>query len=265
MLSGRFKILNKIDSGGYGMVYKGINVRTEEPVAIKIMNKKDEIIFRNECLIYKTIGNSTDFPKLKWILCTEKYYILVITLYGKTLLTTKKTSISENTLLDYTSKMFEKTILLHEKGILHRDIKTSNFVFNRKDEDDDEDTDIDDTIFLLDFSLSTFCYDNTGNIKPNKGIDKIIGSKKFCSIHIHNKQTPSFRDDLESVCYVVCDLINIIDWVDVEDETIIKERKLYLHNNIKIPWLKTLFGYIKGLSYESSMDIESFYNIISKN
>jgi serine/threonine protein kinase len=45
MISNKYKILNKISEGSFGLVYKGQNIRTKEYVAIKIESIKNMYIY----------------------------------------------------------------------------------------------------------------------------------------------------------------------------------------------------------------------------
>ena len=256
MISNKYKILDKINSGNFGVVYAGENIRTNEKVAIKIIEKKDEIIFKNECFIYKSLGNSIHFPKLKWVYISPDYYVLVLTLLGESIQTFKKYTLQEDKLKEIALMIFYKISLLHNMGIIHRDIKTNNCV---KDLHNDTD------IYLLDFSFSTFVIDEFGNNIINKGITNIIGSKYFCSLNIHARQTPTRRDDLESACYVIGDLINCIEWSGLTDESQIIKKKEMFGSNINLPWLTNLYRNIRELDFNESLAYSDIETYISGN
>lgn len=246
MISNKYKILDKLNSGNFGLVYKGENVRTNEQVAIKIIKKQDEIVYKNECLIYKTISKSPDFAKLKWATSTNDYYIIVLTLLGGPIDLNPSHKYNDQIIKQLSLQIFHNITNLHSFKIIHRDIKTNNFVKSLTS----------DNIYLIDFSFSTFVIDNTGSFIPNKGIENIIGSKYFCSLNIHCRQTPSFRDDLESACYVINDLILGNTWKNVKDEEeIINHKQNFIHC-IQDNWLKTLYIQIRELEYDQSLSFD---------
>jgi serine/threonine protein kinase len=251
MISNKYKILDKLSSGNFGVVYKGENIRTNEHVAIKIIKKDDEIVFKNEILIYKTISKSTDFAKLKWVTSTQDYYIIVLTLLGNTIQLSSKQINNQDFIKKLSLQIFQKIINLHSYKIIHRDIKTNNFVSSIDNHE----------IFLIDFSFSTFIIDECGDFIPNIGINNIIGSKYFCSLNIHKRNTPSFRDDLESACYVINDIIWGNTWKSLKDENEIMFHKENFYNTIQITWLKELYLIIRNLGYQQTImypEIETY-------
>ncbi|KAI1788226.1 kinase-like domain-containing protein [Ganoderma leucocontextum] len=72
---------------------------------------------------------------------------------------------------------------IHEKGIIHCDIKTSNFVFGRK-------SDL-GRLYLIDFGLCQFWSDRD---TPEKRL--AIGTLDYCSEHILRGHAPARRDDV---------------------------------------------------------------------
>ena len=131
MISNKYKILNKISEGSFGLVYKGPNVRTGEKVAIKIEKRSgDYNILKTEARIYQYLGKLDGFPQLKWFGTDIKYNYLVIDLYKCSLHTLIKTNekISFSLSLHFGIQMIERLETLHSKLLLHRDIKPDNIL-----------------------------------------------------------------------------------------------------------------------------------------
>jgi casein kinase I family protein HRR25 len=144
-------------------------------------------------------------PSVKWFGKDDTNYYMVINLLGKSLQNIKDT-IGCFTLHDalkigiYLINLIQN---IHEKGLVHRDIKPENFLFG-----------LDDTskIYIIDFG---FCKSYVGNDEhiPMKKTSNLIGSRTYASIHAHNFNELSRRDDLESLCYTLIYLVHgKLDW-----------------------------------------------------
>jgi serine/threonine protein kinase len=107
---------------------------------------------------------------------------LVMTYYEKGL--TRETL--PNNIKGIFCKMISIIENIHQLGVIHRDIKTSNFMFDANGD-----------IHLIDFGFATFYID-----KPNSIKEYILGTPSFISINIHNGNEPSRRDDLISLGYI---------------------------------------------------------------
>ena len=67
IINKKYKIINKIGEGSFGLIYKGQNIRTNEYVAIKIEPIENELkLLKNESTIYQYLNNNEGIPNVKW-------------------------------------------------------------------------------------------------------------------------------------------------------------------------------------------------------
>ena len=195
IINNEFKIIKKIGSGSFGDVYKGISLKNNNFVAIKI-EKTDKKNSRceSEYNIYNKLQGK-GFPKIYYFNNEQK--ILIMEYLGPCL----------QDLFDFCGKKFSiKTIAMiavqilnllentHNKHIIHRDIKPENLLIGIGKKKSD--------IYLIDFGLSKNYYDNKKHIdfKNNKSF---TGTYRYASIRNHRGIEQSRRDDLESVGYML--------------------------------------------------------------
>ena len=78
MLANKYRLLAKLSQGSFGQVYKAENIRTGDPVAIKIEPKSSENkSLKAEAKIYQYLAKLDGFPQLKWFGSTDKMTYLV--------------------------------------------------------------------------------------------------------------------------------------------------------------------------------------------
>jgi len=192
----KYRIINKIGSGSFGDVYKGKNVRTGELVAIKVESlSSNSQLLKGEARIARFISNHKGFAAVKWYgVDTENTYA-VFELLGSSLdiYMSRLGKFSLRTTLLLGIQMIERLQVLHENGIIHRDIKPDNFMLGHSNPD---------TLYMIDFGLAK-CYLREGQHIPPKEKKKITGTIRYASLNLHEGYEPSRRDDLISVGYMM--------------------------------------------------------------
>ena len=197
-----------IGEGAFGKIYQGYNKKNREPVAIK-MSKTDSILIKNESSIlnYLYQHGCRGIPIVHWYGIFNSYYCMVIPLYESSLyLLRNKKEFYKQTTYSIMVQAIDIIEHIHKQFVIHRDIKPQNFMIRSGE------------LFLIDFGMATFYIDSEKQtiIREEKEETKtqhITGSPKYISVNIHRGETPSRRDDLISLGYVLLFLLyGELDW-----------------------------------------------------
>ena len=130
-------------------------------------------------------------PKIYWSGMFKKSYAIVMELLGPSLsdLCDSSKPFSFYTTAKIGLQMFALLEQLHNKRLIHRDIKPDNFLLG---------TDM-KTVYIIDFGLTKRYEPMPHQLRKNT----ITGTLRYASINSHLGYEESKRDDLESLCYVL--------------------------------------------------------------
>ena len=192
----KYRIIKKLGEGSFGKVYKA--EYNGEYYAIKFEEKtKGQNLLETEATIMSYL-KGPNIPSIKSYGYNGDYNILVMQLMAKSLeeLFNKilKFSVKTTSLLAY--QMITVLQYIHDRHIIHRDIKPDNFVMGLNKENAN--------LFLLDFGLAKkYRSSKTLEQYPYIKKKKLTGTARYASIHALEEMEQSRRDDLESVGYVL--------------------------------------------------------------
>jgi len=251
IINNKYKILERIGEGAFGSIYKGQNIRTLELVAIKIEPIGNETkLLKNESTAYQYLNNIDGIPSVKWFGKDEDNYYMVIHLLGDSLQTikNKRDCFSLKLVLQIGIHIVELLKTIHEKGLVHRDIKPDNFLLGLNSDSK--------RIFIIDFGFcKSYLFD--GKHVPQKRTHNLIGSRTYASINAHNCIELSRRDDLESLGYMLIyfytgflswQLVNSNDPTNT-NETIIKSKQSITEDDALPKILVNYIKYVRNLGF----------------
>ena len=257
IINKKYKIINKIGEGSFGLIYKGQNIRTNEYVAIKIEPIENELkLLKNESTIYQYLNNNEGIPNVKWFGKDNINYYMVINLLGHSLQTIKNkyNKFSLKLILQIGIQIINILKTIHSNGLVHRDIKPDNFLFGLNNESK--------LIYIIDFG---FC---KSYIKDEKHISQkqtknLIGSYTYASVNAHNFIELSRRDDLESLGYLLLYFyFGSLPWQSIllseeKSNDKIKYLKMQIIENNNLPSvLINYMKYMRKLSFEEKPNYE---------
>ncbi|MDH5638022.1 MAG: serine/threonine protein kinase [Nitrospinota bacterium] len=137
VFAGRYTILNKLGSGGMGVVYKAKQITTGKTVAIKVISKKMTADPENATRFQREmrIQSKLEHPNIVTVYDFDKspkgqFFIVMPFVDGKSLdeLVTELGYIELPVFLDLAFQILEGVEYAHRKGIIHRDLKAENII-----------------------------------------------------------------------------------------------------------------------------------------
>jgi len=255
IIGNKYKLIEKIGEGSFSKVYKGVNIRTNELVAIKVESKDSyKKLLKNEAKILQYLNPYLiqGFNQIKWFGVDELNSYMIIDLLGLSLDKFKmKLNLVE--LKNIGKQMIERIKSLHSKGFIHRDIKPENFLFDCHN----------NIIYLIDFGIcKNFSLNN-----DNK-INNIIGTPIFVSLNVHQKGQPSLNDDIESIIFIILYLMDQLEWFNLKcnfnfDEICIQYKKEIINKEDISNNLKEIIIYCRNLKFNEIPNYEFILNILN--
>ncbi|RNE99154.1 casein kinase, partial [Trypanosoma rangeli] len=135
LFGNRFRIGQKIGAGSFGEIFRGTNIQTGEPVAIKLEQVKTrhpQLAF--EARFYRILnagGGVVGIPNILFYGVEGEFNVMVMDLLGPSLedlfsFCDRKLSLKTTLLL--AEQMIARIEFVHSKSVIHRDIKPDNFL-----------------------------------------------------------------------------------------------------------------------------------------
>ena len=206
MINYRYVFESEINRGAFGIIYRGIDKRSQEKVAIKIElpHSPASLKYEVKILTYLKTNKIKRVPEIFWYGFYNRVPCLVMTYYNSSLydyFQRSNVKICIDIIYNWMYQIVEIIETFHKVFLLHRDIKPQNIMIKGS------------SIYFIDFGLSTFYigadrehtkdYEDISQEKE----DRIIGSLKFASIFLHQGHHYSRRDDFISAVYIFAYLL----------------------------------------------------------
>ena len=222
-----YKKLKDLGSGSYGNVYKAKNIIMDNIVAIKAIEKVqenmiDDLEIKNEINILKTLSHP-NIVKIYEFFDTPIYYYIV-TEYCKKgeLFAYIKNKYNEKQLSVLFYQVFSGLVYLHEKKILHRDLKLENLMVSEIEKDVITEEEY-FWIKIIDFGTAKI-------FEKNRAENLVIGSSYYMAPEIF-KQRYNEKCDTWSVGVILyMTLVGAAPFDGKTDDDIIRKIKIGTYN-----------------------------------
>ena len=187
--------------GSFSFIYEGINIETNEHVAIKLEPRNAQsknLLLQNEIFYLYKLRHCPGIVKIITTGRTKKYNILIEPLLGGTLYSLYLDQNKNFTLKDIcliSLQCISRLESVHNKGIIHCDIKPENFCVGLRDKR---------IIYLIDFGISKkYRSDRTKKHIQFNITKTMCGTARYASMNALSGLQLSRRDDLESLSYMI--------------------------------------------------------------
>ena len=215
-----YDVKNKLGSGKFGLVKLGIDKKTGQKVAIKIMKKSnmdssDLELVRTEIEILKICQHPNIIRLYNVFENADYLYIIMEYCYGGDLfsyLENRHFRVSEKRASNIIHQMATAVYYMHSYGVVHRDLKPENVLMTSTDEDSD--------IRILDFGLSKI-------LGPYEKCDEPYGTLTYCAPEIIVDEPYSKPVDLWSLGVMTYLMVSGKLPFNAEDENEIARQVVY--------------------------------------
>ncbi|CCD72558.1 non-specific serine/threonine protein kinase [Caenorhabditis elegans] len=266
----KWRIKALLGKGACGVVYKVEDKnRKGYCAAMKVEYDSEEFdrTLQLEVNVLSKLTDSRDVLKLIDYGKRKLYRYMVTTLCGKDLMALRmkiQRGFNDATAMRVAVFTLYGLKQLHEAGYVHRDVKPGNIMTAANKGRDAR------VMLLIDFGMArTFVMagdDGKKKLRPMRRRIPLRGTIRYCSMNVHERKEQGRCDDLVAMIYSIVYLTLGLPWSNLKDEKEIMSMKkstkdLALFEDLPDE-LKSIFEYLRTLSYADRPNYEKIYNLL---
>ncbi|KAK2951149.1 putative Tau-tubulin kinase [Blattamonas nauphoetae] len=258
----KYVLKDRIGTGAFGDLFHATVLchGNSQSVAIKFERKtKSRTYLLGDYYSLRKLAGNRHFPQIYDFGCENDIYYLVVELLGPSLLSLvnkqRNYHFSLPTILMIGIQGVEALASVHEKGLIHRDVKPANFLVSRFPHEQHE-------LYLIDFGLVKQMLTKEEMSKPVHQNVHFRGTYRYCSVNGHLNKELGRRDDLISLIYVMIELRSGgLAWSQTKNESEVHRLKqTSAESGILFqgfpPELKEAYHYLMSLNYFDDIDYD---------
>ena len=197
--AGRYQIIEELGKGGMGKVYKVLDTRIEEKIALKLINpdiskdKKTIERFRNELKLARKIRHKNICQMFDLGEDRGTHFITMEFVEGQDLkrLIRQTGQLAIGTSLNIAKQVFDGLVEAHSSGVVHRDLKPSNIMI-----------DADGNVRVMDFGIA-----RSIEGKGITGAGMMIGTPEYMSPEQVEGKEIDQRSDVYSLGVILYEMV----------------------------------------------------------
>lgn len=203
VISGTYKLVCLLGSGGHGKVYLAKDLRDNSSYAVKMELKNScHPHLYNEYTVYCALNHPTHMKGIPRAYCYDEgstHNALVMDIFGDRLRQPRFTNshlVSVRGIFSVGIDLISILSTMHSRGFIHLDLKPENIL--RASTSDRP------RVRIVDFGIAErYISARTGRHRPDEEETSAIGTVNFASRRTHDGLTRSRADDLETLGYVL--------------------------------------------------------------
>ncbi|XP_045770864.1 tau-tubulin kinase homolog Asator isoform X2 [Maniola jurtina] len=213
----RWKVVKKIGGGGFGEIYEGLDLVTQEQVALKVESaRQPKQVLKMEVAVLKKLQGKEHVCRFIGCGRNARFNYVVMQLQGRNLAELRRAqprgAFSLSTTLRLGLQILKAIDSIHSVGFLHRDIKPSNFSIGRHPSNCRR-------VYMLDFGLARQYTTSNGQVRPPRAAAGFRGTVRYASINAHKNKEMGRHDDLWSLFYMLVEFVNgQLPWRKIKDK-----------------------------------------------
>ncbi len=192
VIDGKYQVEKRIGKGGFGVVYRGFDLKLKRAVAIKLLGDVEAQAsfkerFRRE---YESMAK-LNHPNIVTIFDCGEYmgrpYMVMELVNGPTLITLmERTAVELSNIIGIAIQICQAMAYAHEQGVIHRDLKLNNIMIDENSRERIQ-------VKLLDFGLAKLL-----NTQDQTSGGTMLGTPLYMAPELINGQRVDERADIFS-------------------------------------------------------------------